>query len=145
MWLGSNNESLALFWSISLNLILYFVTKKELVLYSILRSVAIGFLPVSISVEILWRMLANFHQIKTLFVKGLCSQFHQHFAQIFHTKVFWAAFFYLHVTREKLPKRRLYQKCASKTLMKLTIGERFGKYVDHSPIVSKRTFYYHKD
>ncbi len=31
-----------------------------------------------------------------------------------------AAFFYLHVTREKLPKKILYEKGAPKTLMKLT-------------------------
>ncbi len=35
-------------------------------------------------------------------------------------KVLCAAFFYLHVTREKLPKRLLYEKCAHKMLMKLT-------------------------
>ncbi len=30
------------------------------------------------------------------------------------------SFFYLHVTREKLPKRHLYEKFAHKMLMKLT-------------------------
>jgi len=30
------------------------------------------------------------------------------------------SFFYLHVTREKLPKRLLYEKVARKMLMKLT-------------------------
>jgi len=41
------------------------------------------------------------------------------YAQIFCTKVFSAAFFYLHVTREKLPKRRSYKKIAHKMLTKL--------------------------
>ncbi len=42
------------------------------------------------------------------------------YEQIFHTKVLWAAFFYFHVTGEKLPKRLLYEKFANKMLMKLT-------------------------
>jgi len=37
-------------------------------------------------------------------------------------KVLHAAFFHLHVTREKLPKRFLYEKGALETLMKLTPG-----------------------
>ncbi len=41
-------------------------------------------------------------------------------ATIFCTKVLCAAFFYLHVIREKLPKRLLYEKGASKMLMNLT-------------------------
>jgi len=41
-------------------------------------------------------------------------------AHIFRTKVLSAAFFYLHVTREKLPKWLSYKKGALKTLMKLT-------------------------
>jgi len=40
----------------------------------------------------------------------------------FCTKVLQAAFFYLHVTREKLPKRLSYEKGAHKMLMKLTQG-----------------------
>jgi len=32
----------------------------------------------------------------------------------------FGSFFYVHVTREKLPKRRSYKKCAQKTFMKLT-------------------------
>ncbi len=35
-------------------------------------------------------------------------------------------FFYVHVTRKKLPKRRSYEKNAQKTLMKLTEGGREG-------------------
>jgi len=34
--------------------------------------------------------------------------------------VLCAAFFYLHITREKLPKKLLYKKGARKMLMKLT-------------------------
>jgi len=45
------------------------------------------------------------------------------YAHIFCTEVLKAAFFYLHVTREKLPKKLLYEKFARKTLMKLTLGE----------------------
>jgi len=40
--------------------------------------------------------------------------------QIFCLKVLRAAFFYIHVTREKLPKRLSYKKFACKMLMKLT-------------------------
>ncbi len=38
----------------------------------------------------------------------------------FKYKSLFSSFFYLHVTREKLPKRRLYKKFAQKMLMKLT-------------------------
>jgi len=48
--------------------------------------------------------------------------------------VLQAAFFYLNVAREKLPKRLLYKKLACKMLMKLTpnvkgIFEQFFPYV----------------
>jgi len=39
---------------------------------------------------------------------------------IFLYKHCFGSFFYLHVAREKLPKRRLYEKFARKMLMKLT-------------------------
>jgi len=42
------------------------------------------------------------------------------YVRIFCTKVLCAAFFYLHATTEKLPKR--YEKGVRKTLMKLTAG-----------------------
>jgi len=42
------------------------------------------------------------------------------YVRIFHTKVIRAAFFYLHVTKEKLPKKLSYEKRVRKTLMKLT-------------------------
>ncbi len=38
----------------------------------------------------------------------------------FMYKSLFGSFFYLHVTREKLLKRRLYKKCGRKMLMKLT-------------------------
>jgi len=41
------------------------------------------------------------------------------YAQIVPTKVFFGSFFYLHITREKLPKRHLYVKFVRKMLMKL--------------------------
>jgi len=49
-------------------------------------------------------------------------QFHQHFTCPFFVQncVLRAAFFYLHVTREKLLKRLLYEKVAPEMLMKLT-------------------------
>jgi len=60
---------------------------------------------------------------KNFFLLSLV-QSHQHFMQtIFHTKVLQAAFFYLHVAREKLPKRLLYKKVACKMLMKLNQGQ----------------------
>jgi hypothetical protein len=42
------------------------------------------------------------------------------FINFFCMKVLRTAFFYLHVTKEKLPKRLLYQKGSSNMLMKLT-------------------------
>jgi len=42
------------------------------------------------------------------------------YTRLFCTKVLPAAFFYLHVTREKLPNRLLYKKGAHKMLMKLS-------------------------
>jgi len=35
----------------------------------------------------------------------------------------FGSFFYVHVTREKLPNQRSYEKVVRKMLMKLTIGE----------------------
>jgi len=43
--------------------------------------------------------------------------------RIFCTKELYAAFFYLHVTGEKLPKRLFHEKGACKMLMKLTLGQ----------------------
>ncbi len=50
---------------------------------------------------------------------SISSTFYAHF---FHTKVLRTAFFYLHVTREKLLKRLSFEKCTRKTLIKLTPG-----------------------
>ncbi len=47
-------------------------------------------------------------------------QFHHHFTYELHH---FGSFFYVHVTREKLPKRRLYKKFVHKMLMKLTKGK----------------------
>jgi len=49
------------------------------------------------------------------------------YACIFRTKVLRAAFSYLHVIIEKLPKRLSYKKGARKMLMKLTPGWKFAK------------------
>ncbi len=45
------------------------------------------------------------------------------YEKIFCTKMVPAAFYYLHVTREKLPKRLSYEKGTRKMLMKLILGE----------------------
>jgi len=49
------------------------------------------------------------------------------FINILHTNFLYklriGSFFYLHVTREKLPKQRAYKKFVRKMLMKLTIGQ----------------------
>jgi hypothetical protein len=47
---------------------------------------------------------------------GRC-QFHQHFY-----KCHFDSFFYVHATREKLPKQRSYKKFVPIMLMKLTAG-----------------------
>jgi len=48
------------------------------------------------------------------------------FINILHTNFLYerrfSSFFYVHVTREKLPKRHSYKKFARKMLMKLTPG-----------------------
>jgi hypothetical protein len=44
---------------------------------------------------------------------------HQHFT---YTRCF-GSLFYVHLTREKLQKRRSYEKFVHKMLMKLTVGE----------------------
>jgi len=46
-------------------------------------------------------------------------QFHQHFMRKFYIRKSFRQLFYLHITREKLLKRRLYKKFSQKTLMKL--------------------------
>jgi len=51
------------------------------------------------------------------------------FINILHTNFlyerYFGSFFYIHVTREKLPKWHLYKKFVRKMLMKLTIGVNF--------------------
>ncbi len=41
----------------------------------------------------------------------------------------FGSFFYVHVTREKLPKQRLYEKFARKMLMKLTTSWHLTLYI----------------
>jgi len=43
----------------------------------------------------------------------------------FSYECLFGSFFYLHVSREKLPKQRLYKKFVRKMLMKCTIGVKF--------------------
>jgi len=40
--------------------------------------------------------------------------------RIFRTNIHFGSFYYVHVTRKKLPKWRSYEKCVRFTLMKLT-------------------------
>ncbi len=47
-------------------------------------------------------------------------QLRQHFTYKFFVRMSFWQFFYVHVTREKLPKQRLYNKFVHKMLMKLT-------------------------
>jgi hypothetical protein len=56
---------------------------------------------------------------KSALLESISSTFYAH---ILRTKVLCEAFFYLHVTREKLPKKLLYKKGTHKMLMKLTPG-----------------------
>jgi len=63
------------------------------------------------------------------------------YTQIFCTKVLCAAFFYLHVTGEKLPKRLLYKKGEQKMLMKLTLGRlKLRVRVESASVVGIRYF-----
>jgi len=49
-------------------------------------------------------------------------QFHQHLCTNFLYECCFGSFFYIHVTREKLPKRHLYKKFVRKILMKFKVG-----------------------
>ncbi len=59
--------------------------------------------------------------------KSIRCQFHQRFTCTFFVQKCFAQLFssYMHVTKEKLPKRLLYKKGASKMLMKFTLGVNF--------------------
>jgi len=59
------------------------------------------------------------------------------YARIFWTKVLCATVFFLHVTREKLPKRLLYEKVVHKTLMKLTPGMSMSSLVVPSLVAAR--------
>jgi len=50
------------------------------------------------------------------FLRSISSTFYM---QIFHTKVLWAAFFYLHVTKEMLPKKTFVQKIGRGRLFRI--------------------------
>jgi len=50
--------------------------------------------------------------------------------ELFLYKSLFGSFFYLHVTREKLPKKCSYKKFLRKMLMKLTLGEPLDKVAD---------------
>jgi hypothetical protein len=63
------------------------------------------------------------------------------YASIFCMKVFRESFFYLHVTREKLPKRLSYKKGALKMLIKLTLNLRNNITIDNNgPIYQSSQF-----
>jgi len=58
---------------------------------------------------------------RTIFVAAGVNfiNINQHYRYKFFIRT---SFFYVHVTRKKLPKRHWYEKTAQKTLMKLTAG-----------------------
>jgi hypothetical protein len=68
----------------------------------------------------LWRI----HFKPSLYRHCRC-QFHQHFMYKFFAQMSFWQLFYIHVTREKLPKHRLYEKFVCKMLMKLTAAHCF--------------------
>jgi hypothetical protein len=55
-----------------------------------------------------------------------------------------AAFFHLHLTREKLPKKLLYKKGARKQLMKLTPNVFLEKYYSDLRSKNKTIFFQNK-
>jgi hypothetical protein len=57
-------------------------------------------------------------RLPSSYIHTFYGQFHQHANSSY--KSLFGSFFYLHVTREKLPKRHLYKKFVRKRLMKLT-------------------------
>jgi len=66
-------------------------------------------------------------------------QFHQHNTYKFFKRTSFCQLFYVHVTREKLPKWRLYEKCARITLLKLTprcLNRRLKVFLDWPPFYS---------
>jgi hypothetical protein len=64
-------------------------------------------------------------------------QFHQRFCALFSYEHRFGSFFYVHVTREKLPKRRLYKKIVRKMLMKLTTEQIFSREKESSIIIER--------
>jgi len=54
-------------------------------------------------------------------IDDTCSQFHRHFTYKFFVRTSFWQLFYIHITREKLLKRRSYEKFSRKILMKLTL------------------------
>jgi len=66
-------------------------------------------------------MLVSVHMFE--YKSSYCGQFHQLFTYEYFVQTHcFGNFFYIHVTREKLPKRHTYKKIVRKTLMKLTPG-----------------------
>jgi len=80
-----------------------------------------------------------------------CGQFYQRLPMNFTNVSLSGSFFYLHVTREKLPKRRSYKKCVRKTLMKLTpdmssVSLEYAADTNFSTMnEKKKTFHVEKD
>jgi hypothetical protein len=103
--------------------------KYTLILFSMLPSSQVlrkNVFVLNVDLKIVGKMVDKNQQSKkwNLFLKYL-THFYQgsisstFYERLLHTKVLHAAFFYLPVTREKLPKRLLYEKGARKMLMKL--------------------------
>ncbi len=74
--------------------------------------------------EIFWWSVTSLHIIsKRLFcLYQACRQFHQRFKRAFFLQNFGGK---SNITREKLPKRRLYRKCVCRMLMKFTPAVNF--------------------
>jgi len=75
-----------------------------------------------ISVLHFWDLLPKKAALKTLMKLTLGVNFINILRTNFSYKCCFGSFFYINVTRGKLPKQRLYKKFMSKMLMKLTLG-----------------------
>jgi len=97
-------------------------------------------LPLTVYYLLLFMQLSNcYSPQKKLFSPD--GQFHQHFTRKFFVRMLHAAFLKLRfgfVAKEKLPKRRSYEKFARKMLMKLTPNLSIGM---NGRVKSKHVFY----
>ncbi len=72
----------------------------------------------------------RFHKLRQN-IHETCRQFHQHYTRAFFVRTsFQRSFYYVHVTRKKLPKQRSYKKFVHKTLMKLRLGHKCSIFLN---------------